>query len=79
MGLKTKKSTIRLTVDFSKEGYGRLEQLAEIVDARSKADVIRDALRVYEYFAKKSKQGAGFCVVEEDEHKSIVLFGLTSP
>jgi Arc/MetJ-type ribon-helix-helix transcriptional regulator len=51
---------IRVTVDLTPELNERLEQLTKAVGAASKADTIRDALRVLEYFAEQHLQGCEF-------------------
>ena len=41
----------RVQFDFSPEALQRLEDLKEKVDASTKAEVIRNALKIYEWFA----------------------------
>ena len=41
----------RVQFDFSPEALQRLEDLKEKVDATTKAEVIRNALKIYEWFA----------------------------
>ena len=41
----------RVQFDFSPEALQRLEDLKEKVDASTKAEVVRNALKIYEWFA----------------------------
>jgi metal-responsive CopG/Arc/MetJ family transcriptional regulator len=51
---------IRVTVDLSADLNDRLEKLTEMLGAPSKADTIRDALRVLEYLAERHHDGFEF-------------------
>lgn len=41
---------IRVQFDFTKESDARLEELKRKVDASTKAEVLRNALKLYEWF-----------------------------
>ena len=45
----------RLQLDFSSEAYQRLEELRKKADARSNADVVRNAIRLYEWFLEQKR------------------------
>ena len=47
------KDRVRITVDLTTQFHQRLEELESLVGANSKADVIRDALRLYEYICRR--------------------------
>jgi hypothetical protein len=69
---------IRLTLDVSPEFYSRLEKLEELVEAGSKAGVVRQALQLYEFVAKRMDQGYQFRAVGKGgEEETIVLLDLT--
>jgi metal-responsive CopG/Arc/MetJ family transcriptional regulator len=55
-----KERKIRMTVDLSPQLFERLERLTELVGAESKATVVRDALRLFEYFVENSSHGDRF-------------------
>lgn len=78
-----KKSTpatkTRVTVDLNENLYVRLEALEHDTGASSKADVIRDALRLYEFLVNLAKSGAKFSVTKGGETETIVLLGMPSP
>lgn len=48
---------VRVTIDLTKERYDRLTTLEKKVGAASKVEVIRDALRLYEFVAAKKAEG----------------------
>jgi hypothetical protein len=61
MGHRLKKH--RITLDVPSEFNERLDRLLEKVDANNKADLIRQALRVYEYIVEKKLEGCEFKIV----------------
>jgi hypothetical protein len=48
---------LRVQLDFSEDAFDRVEELRREIDAASKADVIREAIRVYEWLAEQAKEG----------------------
>jgi hypothetical protein len=74
----TKKAT-RVTLDLSPGLYARLKALETLVEADSKAGVIRQALQVYEYIAERSiRDGARFRIIETDGKEENVMFFIPS-
>jgi hypothetical protein len=49
-----RKAKERVQLDFSPEALKRLEQLREKVGASTRAEVIRQALRLYEWFIEET-------------------------
>ena len=71
-----KKNLTRVTIDMSPRSHKRLEDLQALVDARSKAHLVTDALRLYEYIAKRYSEGYEFWAVSsEGEREKIALVG----
>ncbi len=71
---------VRVTLDLSPPFYERLEQLEQLVDAGTKANVIRQALQVYEYLAQKTLEGHTFRAVDKDgQEEKIVFLGAGPP
>lgn len=71
-----KEKKIRMTVDLTPQLFERLEQLTELVGAESKATVVRDALRLLEYFAEESAQGNSFYRQTPDgAREKLIVFG----
>ena len=76
-----KKSTkkTRVTLDLTPQFYERLEKLEELVGAQSKANVIRQALQLYEFIAIRSLRGDRFkAIPKTGEEEAVVFFGLQS-
>jgi hypothetical protein len=76
MDIKDKKKSDkhRITIDVEQDFNSRLEKLLDIIEADSKADLIRQALRVYEYIATKTEAGASFKLVHPDGEVEKLVF-----
>lgn len=76
--MKTRKGdTIRVTLDVSPPFYERLENLERLVEARTKSDVIRQALQFYEFMAKKTAAGFRFRLIgPTGQEENLVFFHL---
>ncbi len=59
-------SRLRVQLDFSEDAFNRVEALREETDAASKAEVIRNAVRFYEWLAEQSKAGRFIEVRDKD-------------
>ena len=76
--LKNLNRFIRVSVDLSKGSHDRLLLLMDRTGAKSKADVFRDALRVYEWLVQHYAAGGDFLVTDSaGEPRQVVLFGVT--
>ena len=60
-----------LQLDFSQEAYERLAQIKEKSEARTNAEVVRNALRLYEWFLDLKQKNAKIRVVEGDTVKEV--------
>jgi hypothetical protein len=71
---------IRLTLDVTPDFYERLGALERKTEAGSKANLIRTALQLYEYFVIRTVDEGKEIVVrtppEEDREKRVELFPL---
>lgn len=64
----------RLQIDFSPEAVKRVVALRERVHAKSNAEVVRDALRLYEWFLDQQQEGLRIQLVNKDNVvKEVVL------
>jgi hypothetical protein len=64
----------RVQLDFSPEAYHRLGQIRNLADAKTNAEVVRNALRVYEWFLQQTKQEHyKIQLVKEDKVKEVEL------
>ena len=69
------KDTVRVSLDLSEAFHRRLSELEQLTHAESKAGVIRQALQLYEYMARKTLQGHKFISVDKNGlHESLVFF-----
>lgn len=68
---------IRLTLDLTKPLDERLEKLKHMTGAASKADVVRESLRLYEYLVTRSAEGASLHMEQNGRTERLVILGLT--
>lgn len=61
-GKEAKKNETRITLAMSPQSMDRLNQLLVRCEAGSKAEIIRNALRLYEAVIDETEKGNGFCV-----------------
>ena len=67
---------VRVTIDLTPQFNQRLEQLETLVEANSKADIIRQALQLYEYVARRTAEGCTFRTVSRSGRETnLVFFG----
>ncbi len=65
----------RLQIDFSPEAYERLMRIRERSEAATNAEVVRNALRLYDWFLDQRTKNARLQMVEGNTVKEIeVLF-----
>lgn len=69
---------VRVTLDMTRPFYERFEQLEQLVEAESKASLLRQALQLYDYVAKRSLEGWSFQAVPptDGQPEKIVFFGI---
>lgn len=68
------KDSIRVSLDLSESFHKRLGELEQLTHAESKAGVIRQALQIYEFIARKTIQGYKFIAVDQDGKQENLLF-----
>lgn len=68
-----KEKAKRIQFDFSPEALDQLNQLLINTDATSKAEVIRNALRLYEYTVNMLSNGFDLIFRRDDEIKHVEL------
>lgn len=65
----------RLQLDFTPEAYERLLRIRERSEATTNAEVVRNALRLYDWFLEQQRRNARLQVVDGDLVKEVeVLF-----
>lgn len=55
--MRRSKDNKRVQFEFSKVALERLDELVDVTDASSRAEVVRTALRVYDYIIEQSTKG----------------------
>ncbi len=66
----------RIQFQFSPEAYARLQALQKRVDASSYAELVRNALRIYEWILDQEDEGNSFALVKDDEVVKQIKFVL---
>ena len=67
-----KKGYKRLQFDFSENAIKRIKKIAKITDSRSNAEVVRNALKVYEFMAERMNEGYNI-ELEKDGKRLIMM------
>lgn len=80
----SRKGKERVQLDFSPESLERLEQLKEAVGASTRAEVIRQALRLYEWFINETDPTSTVQITDSDgeiraKFKASLLHSETRP
>lgn len=63
----------RLQLDFSPEAYSRLLEVRRKSDARTNAEVVRNALRLYEWFLEQKQNKYRLQLVKDDTLKEVEI------
>lgn len=61
-----------LTLNFSKEAYARLVEMQTKSGLSQKSDVIRQALRIYDYFLSQKRLGLQAALSKDNKLVAIV-------
>jgi DNA-binding transcriptional MerR regulator len=73
----------RITVDLNAHDYARLERLEGMLEAGSKIEVIREALKLYGFVAQHIAEGSTLTTVKPDgtreTRETLVILGLPGP
>jgi hypothetical protein len=67
--------TRRVQMELSQGSFDRLNNLKEMTEASSYTEVMKDTLRLYEYFVQKDGEGSNFLVKSKNgEISEIKIF-----
>ncbi|MBI2188376.1 MAG: hypothetical protein HYU37_14840 [Acidobacteria bacterium] len=66
----------RIQVEFTPEAFARLKEVKELSGKKSYAEVVREAILVYEWLLKQKRQDAKFQVVKGDSRMEVELVPL---
>lgn len=61
-------------MDMPKASFERLKALKEKQDAASYTEIMKDAIRLYEYFVEKDAEGAKFFLEKDGKLSEVLLF-----
>lgn len=64
----------RIQFEFSPDAVERMEKLKQLTDATSYAEIVRNSIRVYEWFTQLDKDGFEIGVVKDDQLVKTVQF-----
>jgi hypothetical protein len=64
----------RVQFDFSDDAYERLIKIRAAAGATSNAEAVRDALSVYEWFIRQTKEGNSIKVISPSGQEKVVEF-----
>jgi hypothetical protein len=74
-----KMSKTRVQLDFDDDSYGQLQRLKERSGSRTNAELIRDAMSLYDWVLSKRELGWHFQIERAGEVVRLEMLGLPSP
>ena len=63
----------RVQLDFTPEALERFREIKEMVEAKTNAEVVRNALRLYEWFLKQRRENYTFQLVKDNKVKEVEI------
>jgi len=63
----------RVQLDFTPEAFERLWEIKEMAEAKTNAEVVRNALRLYEWFLKQRRENYKFQLVKDNKVKEVEI------
>lgn len=63
----------RVQLEFTPDAMERLRQIRELASATTNAEVVRNALRVYEWFLKQKAEDYKFQLIKDDQVKEVEI------
>jgi hypothetical protein len=70
-----KEKATRVQMDLSPSSFERLNRLKEMVEAKTYTEVMKDALRLYEWIVQEESDGSDFLVRTKDgELEKVKIF-----
>lgn len=64
----------RIQLELPEKSLERLQHLKAMIEASSYGEVLRNALRLYEYVINESSQGATFLIQQEGKAPEVIKF-----
>lgn len=63
----------RIQLDFTPESLERLRQIKEMAGAKTNTEVIRNALRLYDWFLRQKQENYTFQLVKDHRVKEVEI------
>jgi hypothetical protein len=63
----------RVQLDFTPEAIDRLREIKELAGAKTNAEVVRNALRLYEWFLRQKKENYTIQLVKDNWVKEVEI------
>jgi len=63
----------RVQLDFTPEALERLREIKEMAEAKTNAEVVRNALRLYEWFLKQKRDNYTLQLVKDNKVKEVEI------
>ena len=71
--LETHTPRQRVQLEFTPEAFSRLRQIRDLANASTNAEVVRNALRVYEWFLTQRAEEYKLQLVKDNQVKEVEL------
>lgn len=63
----------RVQLDFTPEAFGRLQEIKTMADVKTNAEVVRNAIRLYEWFLRQQRENYRFQLVRDDTIREVEI------
>lgn len=63
----------RVQLDFTPEALERLREVKELAGAKTNAEVVRNAIRLYEWFLRQQQENYKLQLVRDDKVKEVEI------
>jgi len=63
----------RVQLDFTQEALERLREIKELAGVKTNAEVVRNAIRLYDWFLRQKKENYKFQLVKDDKVKEVEI------
>lgn len=61
----------RVQLDFSPEAMERLQEIKKLADVKTNAEVVRNAIRLYDWYLRQKKENYKLLLVKDDRAKEV--------
>lgn len=68
----TKPERTRVQIDLAPQSHDRLKRLKDVTEASSYTDVLKDALRIYEFLIEADERGERIILLDKNDNRTDV-------